>query len=163
MSRHIIGKASDLPPGERTIVTAENRSIGVFNVNGTYYALRNSCPHQGAPLCKGHVTGMTLAAPPGQYRYGRQDEILRCPWHGWEFDLTSGKSIYDPHRCLVKTYDVTVERTQAAAGAPEPVAAGPAAEGGAVQTAAASDPDGEEARVDTYPVTVEDGWIVVHV
>lgn len=145
MAKHVVGKVSEVPPGERKIVLADNRSIGVFNVNGTYYALRNSCPHQGAPLCKGHVTGMTLTAPPGEYRYGRNGEILRCPWHGWEFDLTSGKSIYDPHKCLVKTYDVTVEQTAAAA---EP-GAGPE--------------EDQETRIDTYPVTVEDGWIILHV
>ncbi|TVY11028.1 Rieske (2Fe-2S) protein [Paenibacillus cremeus] len=145
MSTHVVGRVTELPPGERKIVLVENRSIGVFNVNGTYYALRNACPHQGAPLCKGRVTGMTLTAPPGEYKYGREGEILRCPWHGWEFDLTNGKSIYDPHKCLVKTYDVTVEQgTSAAAVAVEA-------------------PEEEEVRIDTYPVTVEDGWIILHV
>ena len=51
MGRHIIGHVSELPPGERRVVDAEGRSIGIFNVSGQYYALRNQCPHQGAPLC----------------------------------------------------------------------------------------------------------------
>jgi 3-phenylpropionate/trans-cinnamate dioxygenase ferredoxin subunit len=112
MGRHVIGAAADFPAGTRRIVVLEGRSIGVFNVNGTYYALKNSCPHQGAPLCVGTVTGMTLPSTPGEYLYGREGEIVRCPWHGWEFDITTGKSIFDPHRCLVKTYEVTVETNE---------------------------------------------------
>jgi nitrite reductase (NADH) small subunit len=109
MGRHVVGAAADLPPGSSKILTLEGRSVGVFNVKGAYHALKNSCPHQGAPLCVGTVTGMTLPSEPAQYLYGREGEILRCPWHGWEFDLTNGKSIYDPHKCLVKTYEVAVE------------------------------------------------------
>jgi nitrite reductase/ring-hydroxylating ferredoxin subunit len=109
MRRYIVGKVSALPPGERKIVEVQGRSIGVFNVHGTYYALRNSCPHQAAPLCLGAITGMTMPSKPGEYVWAREGEILRCPWHGWEFDLTSGRSVCNPHRTRVKTYEVTVE------------------------------------------------------
>jgi nitrite reductase (NADH) small subunit len=136
MGRHIVGPVSELPPGERRIVEAEGRSVGVFNVNGRYYALRNVCPHQAAPLCLGSVKGMTLPTPPGEYKWGRDGEILRCPWHGWEFDITTGRSIFNPHRTRVKTYEVTVEDE---AGAEE-----------------------EDESVETYPVTVERGLVVLH-
>jgi nitrite reductase/ring-hydroxylating ferredoxin subunit len=109
MPRHIVGKVSELPPGERKIVEVQGRSIGVFNVHGTYYALRNSCPHQAAPLCLGAIKGMTMPSKPGEYVWAREGEILRCPWHGWEFDLTSGRSVCNPHKTRVKTYEVTVE------------------------------------------------------
>ncbi|MFC4808201.1 Rieske (2Fe-2S) protein [Paenibacillus sp. GCM10023250] len=132
MGKHVVGAVAEFPAGTRRMMEVEGRAIGVFNVNGTYYALKNSCPHQGAPLCAGTVTGMTLPSAPGEYIYGRDGEIVRCPWHGWEFDITTGKSIFDPLKCLVKTYDVTVE----AEAVPE---------------------------VETYPVTVESGTIVVHV
>jgi nitrite reductase/ring-hydroxylating ferredoxin subunit len=130
MGRHSVGRAGDLSPGQRKIVELEGRSIGIFNVHGSYYALRNRCPHQAAPLCLGAVKGMTLPSAPGEYVWARDGEILRCPWHGWEFDITNGRSICNPHKTLVKTYAVTVE------------------------------PD--EERVDSYPVTVEDGLLVVH-
>ena len=130
MRRHIVGKVSELPPGERKIVEVQGRSIGVFNVHGTYYALRNSCPHQGAPLCLGAITGMAMPSKPGEYVWTREGEILRCPWHGWEFDVTSGRSVCNPHRTRVKTYEVTVE---------------------------------EDESVETYPVTLEDGLVVLHV
>jgi nitrite reductase/ring-hydroxylating ferredoxin subunit len=112
MGRHIIGRVSELPPGERRIVDVEGRSIGVFNVHGQYYALRNRCPHQGAPLCLGAIKGMALPSKPGEYRWGREGEILCCPWHGWEFDILTGRSIFNPHRVRVRTYEVTVEQDE---------------------------------------------------
>jgi nitrite reductase/ring-hydroxylating ferredoxin subunit len=135
MGRHIVGRVSEFPAGERRIVQAEGRSIGVFNVNGTYYALRNSCPHQAAPLCLGAIKGMTLPSKPGEYHWARDGEILRCPWHGWEFDITTGRSIFNPHRVRVRTYEVTVE---------------PDAEAD------------EDESVETYPVTIEDGLVILH-
>lgn len=112
MGRHIVGRVSEVPIGQRRIVEAEGRSIGVFNVNGAFYALRNRCPHQGAPLCLGSVKGMTMPSKPGEYVWARDGEILRCPWHGWEFDLTNGRSIFNPHKVRVKTYEVTVEEPE---------------------------------------------------
>ena len=135
MGKHVVGRAGELPPGARRIVEAEGRSIGVFNVHGTFYALRNTCPHQAAPLCLGAIKGMTMPSKPGEYIWGRDGEIVRCPWHGWEFDITTGRSIFNPHKMRVKTYEVTVE------------------------SAADELPD----EVETFPVTVEDGFVVLHV
>ncbi len=140
MGRHVVARASELPPGERRIVEVNGRSIGVFNVHGHYYALRNSCPHQAAPLCLGAIKGMTMPSAPGEYIWAREGEILRCPWHGWEFDITTGRSIFNPHKTRVKAYEVTVE--------PDPA---PAPETGV---------DAE--AVETYPVTVEDGIVILH-
>ena len=109
MGRYLVGRASELPPGQRKIVEVEGRSIGIFNVHGWFYALRNRCPHQAAPLCLGAIKGMTLPGKPGEYVWARDGEILRCPWHGWEFDIATGRSIFNPHRTRVKTYEVTVE------------------------------------------------------
>ena len=50
MGNHAVARVSELPPGARKIIELEGRSIGVFNIKGAYYALRNTCPHQGAPL-----------------------------------------------------------------------------------------------------------------
>jgi nitrite reductase (NADH) small subunit len=133
MGRHLVCSIDELPPDKSKIVTLEGRSIGIFNIKGTFYALKNSCPHQAAQLCKGKVMGVMLPCGPDEYVYGREGEIIRCPWHGWEFDITNGKSIYDPHKCLVKTYDVEV-----------------------VNQAAEQSPN-----VETYPVTVESGWVAV--
>ena len=137
MGRHIIGRVSDVQSGERRIVEAEGRSIGVFNVHGSFFALRNSCPHQAAPLCLGSIKGMTMPSKPGEYIWARDGEILRCPWHGWEFDITTGRSIFNPHRMRVKAYDVTIE-------------------------AHVNEDEEEDPSVETFPVSIEDGWIVLH-
>lgn len=142
--RYVVGRVDELPPGSRKIVMAGGRSIGVFNVKGTYYALRNTCPHQFAPLCLGRVTGTTLPSKVGEYVYGREGEIIRCPWHGWEFDITNGKSIFNPHRVRVKSYDVTVEPAGAACNA-QPV-----------------DDEEEDPSVETFQVTVEQDLVILH-
>jgi nitrite reductase/ring-hydroxylating ferredoxin subunit len=108
MGLHVVARTRELPPGERKIVEVEGRSIGVFNVGGRYYALRNVCPHQGAPLCLGTVTGTAAPSKPGEYSWEREGEILVCPWHGWEFDIMTGRSVFDPHRTRVRNYDVSV-------------------------------------------------------
>lgn len=137
MGKHVVGKVSSVPPGERCIVEAQGRSIGVFNVDGEFFAMRNSCPHQAAPLCLGSIQGMTMPSKPGEYLWAREGEILRCPWHGWEFDIKTGRSIFNPHKTRVKAYDVTVEEH--------------------------IDDDEEDESVETFDVSIEDGWIVLHI
>ena len=73
-------------------------------------SLRNACPHQGGPLCSGLLTGFLEASVPGDYQYTRRGEILRCPWHGWEFDVKTGQSWFDPDRTRVRSYPVSVEK-----------------------------------------------------
>jgi nitrite reductase (NADH) small subunit len=111
--RHVVAHVSEIPTGKRKIVTIAGRSIGIFNVNGAFYAVRNSCPHQGGELCLGPTVGLATADKPGEIHYSREGEILRCPWHGWEFDLATGRSVFDPNRTRVKSYPVEVEELQA--------------------------------------------------
>lgn len=109
MNRHVIGSAEELPSGSRRVVTLGGRSIGVINAKGRLYAVRNVCPHHGAPLCEGSVAGTMLPSDPHEYRYGREDGVIRCPWHGFEFSLQDGSSLACPDRMRVKTYRVEVE------------------------------------------------------
>jgi nitrite reductase (NADH) small subunit len=106
--RHAICRASEIPPGGRRIVELDGRGIGVFNVAGRFYALRNVCPHRGGALCEGPVGGTALPTRDRAYRYGREGEILRCAWHGWEFDIATGRALADPG-VRARTYPVTVE------------------------------------------------------
>ncbi len=108
MGRHLVARVEEIPPGGRKIVKVAGREIGLFNLNGVFYALKNVCPHQGARVCLGKVTGTTLPSAVYEYRYGLEGRILRCPWHGWEFDITTGRSIFDP-TVRVVTYSVVVE------------------------------------------------------
>lgn len=112
VERHVVGRVDEIPVGHRKIVMVGRRSIGVFNVGGTFYALRNTCPHQQAPLCEGRVMGTTLPSRPGQYTLGMEGRVLRCPWHAWEFDITTGRSLFAPEACRVKSYEVAVESVE---------------------------------------------------
>jgi 3-phenylpropionate/trans-cinnamate dioxygenase ferredoxin subunit len=103
-----VAQADEIAPGERKIVEVEGRSIGVFNVHGTLVAALNVCPHQLAPVCRGRLSGTTLPSAPGEFRWGREGEILACPWHGWEFDLLTGKALADEKKRL-RLYPITVE------------------------------------------------------
>ena len=105
--RATICRADELPPGERRISAVDGVEIGVFNVDGTFVAYRNYCPHQGAPVCRGRVGGTTLPSAPGHYVYGREGRILHCPWHGWQFDLESGEAL--GHRARLAPVQVAVE------------------------------------------------------
>jgi len=106
--KHVVGTLDDLPPGSRRIVTLAGRSIGIFNVDGRLYAVRNLCPHQGAELCAGQLFGALDSTGPGDYRYSGEQPMLRCPWHGWQFDLRPGRSWFDPEQTRVRSYEVTV-------------------------------------------------------
>jgi nitrite reductase/ring-hydroxylating ferredoxin subunit len=106
--RFFVCPASELPPGERVIRELDGRSVGVFNVDGRFFALHNRCPHRGGPLCLGPVTGTTLPSDHFRYVYGRGGHILRCAWHGWEFEIESGCALVDP-TVRAKTFAVDVE------------------------------------------------------
>jgi nitrite reductase (NADH) small subunit len=101
-------KQSELAPGGRVIRQFDGLSVGVFNVDGRFYALHNRCPHRGGALCLGPVTGTALPTSDYRYVYGREGEILRCAWHGWEFEIASGRSLVDP-RVRARTYPVEVD------------------------------------------------------
>jgi nitrite reductase (NADH) small subunit len=109
--RHPVARVEDIPPGGRKILKVKGREVGVFNLGGTYYALKNVCVHQGARVCLGKVTGTTLPSKVYEFKYGREGQILRCPWHGWEYDITTGRSLFDP-KVGVVSYPVSVEDGQ---------------------------------------------------
>ena len=102
-----VARASEIGPGERRMLEVKGHSIGLFNVHGKFIAVLNLCPHELAPVCRGRVGGTTLPSQPGEYRWGREGEILACPWHGWEFDLQTGKAIADS-RVRLRRYPVSV-------------------------------------------------------
>lgn len=108
MSRHVVATAQEIPEGGRKLVTVRGRPIAIFNLKGEYFGMLNRCPHQGGPMCEGLITGLRQAREPGDYVYSRAGEIVRCPWHGWEFDIRTGQSFCEPDRVHLRTYPVEV-------------------------------------------------------
>jgi nitrite reductase (NADH) small subunit len=100
MKRHPVAQTADVPPGARKLVTVGPVEIGLFNVGGVIHAYRNVCPHAGGPVCQGRISGTSLPSKVYEYAYGMEGRILRCPWHGWEFDLASGQHLVDPETRL---------------------------------------------------------------
>ena len=108
--KHVVAAVGEIPPGGRKLVTADGRAIVVFNLNGEFFALGNRCPHRGGSLCDGNLTGLVLSDEPGHYNYIRRGEIIRCPWHSWEFDIRTGKSWCDPDKVKARRFGVSVEK-----------------------------------------------------
>ena len=86
---------------------------GIFNVNGSFYAVRNVCPHKNGPLCTGELSGrVTTDAPPSTpgatIAVDGLGEVLRCPWHQWAFDIATGRCLVDPE-IRAKTYPVKIK------------------------------------------------------
>lgn len=106
--KHVVAAVDEIKPGARKLARVGNRDIVVFNVDGEFFAISDRCPHKGASLCKGHATGLVESSGPGAYTYSRQGEIIRCPWHGWEFDMRTGKSWCDPAKMRTRSYSVEV-------------------------------------------------------
>jgi nitrite reductase (NADH) small subunit len=108
--KHRLFKRDELKPGEKKVVVLNNKSILVVcKSEGEIYAVRNKCPHQGAPLDKGSFNGTVVCNIAGEYKYGRENEIIRCPWHGFEFEANTGCAVHDKNDKKMKTYPVYIE------------------------------------------------------
>lgn len=142
--RFVVCPVEAMPPGTRRRVRLGGRAVALFNVDGRFYALRDVCPHQGAPLVSGLIVDAVHARKPGCYEWDDSTPFVRCPWHGWEYDLKTGQSWSGPSR--VRTFPVSVEDgatvtesiAKSAARLPGPYTA------------------------ETLPVSIEDDYVVIH-
>ncbi|MBP2558530.1 3-phenylpropionate/trans-cinnamate dioxygenase ferredoxin subunit [Neorhizobium galegae] len=137
MARHVIAKVDEVENGKSKLVKVAGRDIALFNVKGEFFAIANRCPHEGADLCRGQVVGLAEADEPGKVRMTRHGELIRCPWHGWEFDIRTGKSWCDPARTRVKSFDVSV------------------AKGGTLTEG--------PYQAETFPVSIDEDYVVVEI
>ena len=88
-----IAKAPDIKPGERKILEVDGRSIAIFNLNGEFYAIENRCTHMEAELGRGILT----------------ENIIKCPWHGWKFNIKDGSCVSTATGQGVDIFEVKVE------------------------------------------------------
>ena len=87
-----VATKADIPPGTGKAVEVNGKMIAIFNCDGTFYAIDNTCKHQGGPLGEGDLSGTTVT----------------CPWHGWEYDVSSGACTMDGSITVAK-YELTVQ------------------------------------------------------
>jgi nitrite reductase/ring-hydroxylating ferredoxin subunit len=87
-----VATAGELPAGKSKQAKVRGRTLAVFNVGGTFYAVDDTCPHRGAPLWEGELVGNQVV----------------CPWHAARFDLTTGANLCPPARSGVASYKVQV-------------------------------------------------------
>jgi nitrite reductase/ring-hydroxylating ferredoxin subunit len=115
---HDVGSLDELDRRGRLLVEVDGRRIGIFrhpSSPGELCAIRNRCPHQGVALCLGSVRYREASALPGTYEVSDQ-VVIRCPQHGWEFDVRTGLSPDDP-QLRVAVYDARSEGGRVLLGA----------------------------------------------
>ncbi|MEH7113219.1 Rieske (2Fe-2S) protein [Neobacillus niacini] len=108
-NRLVLFPADQLQPGERKLVKVDQIEIAVMNVDENIYAIRNECPHQGISMIYGSISGTMVTSKPQEYQYGMENELIKCPLHGWEFDLKTGRSVFSPNQVSLHIYDVRKE------------------------------------------------------
>jgi 3-phenylpropionate/trans-cinnamate dioxygenase ferredoxin subunit len=111
--RFVVGPVEDFPPGSHPIVEIGGREVGIYNADGTFYAVQNLCPHALAPICISPLTHTNLPSRPGEaFTPGLEGRVLRCVWHAWEFDVTTGEALFGTDHRKLKTFPVEVEDGQ---------------------------------------------------
>jgi len=109
MAEWFVAKAAELPDGDRRIVVAGKQEIGVFHQHGVYYAYSNYCVHSGGPACEGILINKVVDLIAEDHTYQGQtfsDEVhFVCPWHGYEYELSTGRCVGD-RRLKLKKYEV---------------------------------------------------------
>lgn len=105
-----VGSADEFPIDTLRIVNAGSREIGVVRrADGSVNAVRNWCPHKGAEVCKTKMTGTMLPGPPGTLEWGHEGQIIRCPWHGFEFDIRDGTRPYSDSKMRLRVYPARID------------------------------------------------------
>jgi nitrite reductase (NADH) small subunit len=103
-----VGPLDAFPLNEVRVLEVGGRSIGVVRTAEAVYAVRNVCPHQGAPICRGSFGGTMMPSAPGEKEYGLEHRVLRCPWHAWEFDVRTGEALFGTSDRRLVTYRTEV-------------------------------------------------------
>lgn len=104
------GAVDEYPVGQLTPAPIAGKDIWLLRrPDDRFFALKNTCPHRGAPICLGSVAGTFVPSPPGVYEAGLEYSTIRCPHHAWEFDLESGRPLYTGSSERLIRYNVRVE------------------------------------------------------
>jgi 3-phenylpropionate/trans-cinnamate dioxygenase ferredoxin subunit len=93
--------------GERRLLELGGRTIGLFRLDGDFFALADRCPHRGAPLCSSGEVVNAVEGVGDRARVTREGALVRCPWHKWDFEIATGRCAFDA-RLRVRRYPVRV-------------------------------------------------------
>ena len=109
-----VGNEAEFDEGGRKVIDHDGLEIGVFRIKGRFFAYENHCAHQGGPVCQGRIFKRVEEdlAPDGTsagFRYSADRVHIVCPWHGWEYDICTGRSLINPQKIRVATYKVRVK------------------------------------------------------
>lgn len=104
-----IGPLTDFPEGRIQMVRVGGEDVGVLRRHNGVRVIRNRCPHQWGPVCLGRLGPMLEAENPENPEIDATQLVVRCPWHGWEFDVETGRNRYDS-RYRVKVWTAKIEK-----------------------------------------------------
>lgn len=105
---HRVGDISRFPKNGLVRVTLGGRNVVVARHEDRFYAFTDTCPHQSAPLGCGDYGPTVLPGGPDEFQYGLPGRVIRCPWHKWEWDVSTGRSIGGTTKKRLPTYPVEV-------------------------------------------------------
>ena len=112
LKEYRVGFERDIPEQGSVLVQVGEETVGVFKIHNELHAYENRCPHQGGPVCEGEIVGRTIEilAPDKTKvaeRLSTEDIHLVCPWHGYEYNLTTGRCFAEP-RLSLRRYELLV-------------------------------------------------------
>jgi nitrite reductase/ring-hydroxylating ferredoxin subunit len=109
LTRHRVGAVDEFELDRFKVFSIDGRPVGVIRTTRGFFAVRNRCPHQGAEICAGRVTGTMEPSAPGEFSFSDETLVVTCPWHRWEFVLGTGESYCRVTTKRLVTYQVEVE------------------------------------------------------
>lgn len=104
MTRHVIAEVDSFEDREIRAIEVAGKNLCLLRLGKEFFALADRCPHGGAKLSGGRISNTVESDGPGDYRLCRKDEMIKCPWHGWEYDVRTGQSWSDPKSTRTRAY-----------------------------------------------------------
>jgi nitrite reductase/ring-hydroxylating ferredoxin subunit len=105
-----VGAATDFPEGQPRVISVDGRQVGVVLWRSEVFALRNVCPHEYGPVCSGIALPLIVGDGTGEMAVDEDRLVIVCPWHGWEFDVRTGRAAWAAEASYkLKTYPAKLE------------------------------------------------------
>lgn len=101
----LVASSKDIQEGDGVIAHIDDLDVGIFRIGGALYAYQNRCAHQGGPVCTGEILGRYEQVLDEnrcvvREQFSAEEIHIVCPWHGWEYDIRTGRCVADPRFSL---------------------------------------------------------------